>query len=1212
MGTLKAGVHGGRVRWIAAFALLLLICAAVPALAASGAESPEEPVSASQAPAPSASDFAELEAKEREYAEWVSSPEASQQREASRTAYTNLSASAARDLLLEAFPRQLDALNADPARLISGLKIEKTLGTYAALVSDADGEPSLIESSVPIKSELGGEGKQPVDLSLRQSGEDFVPENPLTEVTLPGSAERPIRLQSGVKVKLPTSNDHSAQRLGEKNLFYPETDAATDTLVSPIAGGVEVFHQLRSPESPEQFRFTVGLPAGAKLRVTEVGGAEVISASGEEVGQVRPPSAVDAQGAVVPVKMSVEGTSLLLEVPHRSRDVAYPILVDPEFLEEGLVAHNQWAPSWNAAYNLSNSSSLFAQAKGSSYVYGANTYGQWVYTAPGQTTYIAAATFFSASFDLPENCAGEPPTNEPHGYVGLYNPSTGGWASLGIWSGGTAYSPEYQTGWVGGHGVRYAIVGIGTPIEVSHKCAFTFSVGGVTIQEKDPEAPTIDWVSGASGSWVKDISVTAHVSDPGLGVDGITLSPEGASPHTTGSCAGTYTDRCPATRQASFGVGYFAEGERSAAITAHDPLGPDNGAHVSSSYQWTTRLDRTKPEVELEGQLTEAIEEAEEEGEENEEEVPQLRLPVYNLKIDATDRATTGNPETEAKARRSGVKDIAVFLDGEEMEVPWAPQGCSGPTYSCPMEETYPLYLNTLEGDPVHKLKAVVEDQVGNKEERQIEFEYIPATGMKDEYVMHYFPLPDGEGNEEEEEYPSRPELAVNVINGNLVFRQKDVDVEGPSVDLEIERFYNSQLPEEDNTEWGEGWTLAQTPELEPEETEEEAPAAEASVLGTSGEVETAVELPTEPGEERFDAELQAVVTQEPGGGYEVEDQTGETDATLAFDKAGKVRELRTSGSATIDYDYVAGDLIEMAVEDPGSFGGGAPNEALEEGSQPPVFSTSFGTSGSGNGQLDGPAGIAFDRTGNLWVADRENHRVKHLNRNGEYLGSFGEEGSENGQFSAPYDLATDSEGNVWVADTWNARVQRFSEEGEYLSQFGPEVEMGYPLALAITPEGNVVVSEWFPTRVREYSPQGEVLRTIGAGQAGRSEGVDVDSEGNVWLADTANHRVEVFDQEGELIRQFGSEGAGKGQFKKPGAIEVDPSGAVWVADRENDRVQVFSEAGDYLTSFGEAGEEEGQLDLGGALAPTGIAADAKGRVWVSDANNDRVQRWLP
>ncbi len=910
---IKASQHyARRARWLIVFTLTLLASSVAPVFATEegGGES-----AAGEAQPPSPAEIARLESQELEYAEWLSSPEAISQREASQAAYANLSASEARELVLEVFPGQIDALNADPARVLSELEIEKPLGAYAALISDEQGERSIVESSVPVESELGGKGKQPVDLTLEQSGTDFVPKNPVTEVTLPGSAEGSIRLQSGLEVELPSANDHSAQSLGDMNLFYPETETETDTLISPIAAGVEVFEQLRSPESPEQFHFDLDLPAGATLNETEAGGVEIISASSNLIGEVPPPSAIDAQGALVPVEMSVEGALLSLDVPHRSLEFAYPILVDPQFLEEGYVSFNQWSPAWNDSYILSNTSSLSAAAKGGGYTYGANTRGHWVYTAPGQTTYIAAATFFSNSFNLPSNCATEQPTNQPHGYAGLYNPSSGGYVGLGIWSGGSSSSPAYQTGWVGGPGVRQAMVGIGTGTSsVHHKCTFTFSVGGVTIQESDPEAPTVNWVSGTSSKWVKDITITASVSDPGLGVKGITLSPGGALPHTDnmGGCTGTYTSRCSAGGQASFGVGYFAEGERSASISAYDPLGPDNGAHVSSSYQWTTKLDRGKPEVELEGQLAEAIEEAEGGGEVSTEDVPQLSLPVYNLRIEAEDGSNA-----EGKTKRSGMKDIAVFVDGKEMEVPWGPQEC--PTSSCSMTKTYPVHLNGLGGDPVHQLNVIAEDQVGNAREREIEFEYIPATGMKDEYVMHYFPLPDGQGNEEEEERPSRPELAVNVTNGNLVFRQKDVDVEGPAVDLEVERFYNSQQPEEESTEWGRGWTLAQTPEARTRRDKRRRTTRQGLHGPHERRSREPVGLPTESGGTQFDKKLQAVVIKEPGGGYTVEDQSGETDTSLAFDKAGKVKELQTQGYAKIDYDYEDGTLSEMAVDDPAS-----------------------------------------------------------------------------------------------------------------------------------------------------------------------------------------------------------------------------------------------------------------------------------------------------
>ena len=55
--------------------------------------------------------------------------------------------------------------------------------------------------------------------------------------------------------------------------------------------------------------------------------------------------------------------------------------------------------------------------------------------------------------------------------------------------------------------------------------------GGVSVALADPEAPTIDWVSGTSANWVKALTITAHASDPGLGVNGIPSAPTGRFVH---------------------------------------------------------------------------------------------------------------------------------------------------------------------------------------------------------------------------------------------------------------------------------------------------------------------------------------------------------------------------------------------------------------------------------------------------------------------------------------------------------------------------------------------------------------------------------------------------------------------------------------------------------------------------------------------------------
>jgi YD repeat-containing protein len=974
MGSTDAARRGGRGRWLALFTLLLCIASVAAVSVASTAEGAGESPSSAEAPPPSGSELAVLELEEREHAEWLSSPEAARQREASRDAFADLSSPEAQNLLVEAFPKQLQELNADPARVLSELEVEKALGTYGARIAEEGGESAIVESSVPVESDLGGKGKEPVNLALEPSGSDFVPQNPLSEVELPGSAEEPIRLQSGVGVELPTSDDHSAEPLGDKNLFYPETNTATDTLVSPIAGGVEVFEQLRSSESPEQFSFKLSLPAGASLRASESGGAEVVSSSGSQIEEVPPPLAVDAQGAAVPVKTSVEGDSLLLEVPHRSREVAYPLLLDPRYNEgfESPPFLSDWAPLQTGGYSLArSSSSLAAISQGNNFTYGANTWGQWEYTAPGETTYIEKAIFSSIYF-IPHTCQ----TSQPHGYLGIYNVFSGSYNSLGLYSGGESYSPSFDTGYVGGVGTRKATVGIGTGGSSSKlSCAHEIYVGGVAVQENDPEKPTINSVSGVPSGWLdpaKAGSATVVATDPGFGVDDITMSESGGvTSEDRVGCTGMSGSRCPRERGWTINPPY-KEGERTLLVTAEDPTGK------SKEWTTTTKVDPTKPEVTLGGQLAVETDEAGSQEIEQSKGKDGLSLPVYNLHIEATD-GSNSSPQQ----KQSGVVAIGVSLDENTQPQELWQQSC--PNSSCSMSENYALKLNNLTAG-THTLYVDATDGVGFVRERKIEFEYIPATGMKEDYVLQRFPLPDGEGNEAEEEHPDRPELAVNVMNGNLVYRQKDVEVKGPNVNLEIERFYNSQLPKSDGTEWGRGWTLAQTPKLEPEATKGSEAPKKATMLRASGALESSVGLPTESGGTKFDPALHAVITKEAGGGYVVADESGETDNTLALDSSGKVTELRTPGYSKVDYDYEAGKLSEIAVEDPASTT--QPPQAFESSSQLPsnlVAALSF-DEGSGSIAHDSAHGHDATIHGAKWTKEGKYGSALEFNGESDYL----------------------------------------------------------------------------------------------------------------------------------------------------------------------------------------------------------------------------------
>src|SRR4051794_26334875 len=582
------------------------MASSVPVVAVADEASP-----AAEVPAPIPAEVAEAQQEEREHAEWLASPEAARQREASRSAYSGLTSGESQELLLESFSEQLQELNADPGRVISDLEVEKPLGEYGALVTNEQGEQAILETSIPVESELGGNGREPVDLALESSGQTFAPANPLSEMSLPGSAEDAIRLEGGVSVQLPTSGDHPGQSLGDENLFYPETGATTDTLVSPLAYGTEVSEQLRSPESPEQFSFALDLPSGVSLRETEKGGAEAVSSTGETITEVPPPTAVDGQGATVPVTMRIEGDSVLVEVPHRSTENAYPILVDPVFVnynayinETTNFSSSLWSSNSNSGgYVLRNfGSSLNAYSQGSGTSFGASTYGQFGYSAPGETAWIAAATFSDISFFPLGNCR----KDRPYGYAGLYNTAWGGYDSIGTYWGGTIEHSTFQTSWIGNTGTRWAIFGIGTGSEGAlMNCVHEIWMGGYSIQERDWEAPTLSSLPAVPNGWFDATGVpaaTISAWDRGFGVHELSIAESGGvTNHDPLGCSGVAGSRCPASAQWNIPVPY-KPGERTLIVTAEDPMG--------NVDEWTatTKVDQEKPEIELHGQLARATE----------------------------------------------------------------------------------------------------------------------------------------------------------------------------------------------------------------------------------------------------------------------------------------------------------------------------------------------------------------------------------------------------------------------------------------------------------------------------------------------------------------------------------------------------------------------------------------------------------------------------
>jgi tripartite motif-containing protein 71 len=278
------------------------------------------------------------------------------------------------------------------------------------------------------------------------------------------------------------------------------------------------------------------------------------------------------------------------------------------------------------------------------------------------------------------------------------------------------------------------------------------------------------------------------------------------------------------------------------------------------------------------------------------------------------------------------------------------------------------------------------------------------------------------------------------------------------------------------------------------------------------------------------------------------------------------------------------------------------------------------------------------DTRGQVYVADRNNHRIQKFTRNGRFIASWGRAdrmpGSGDGEFNRPHGVATDLNGNVYVADTSNHRIQKFTSSGRLLMKWGRnggdgsagigDGEFNDVRDVAVDAAGGVYTIEEANHRAQKFTATGRFVarwgRNGGDGSAGagsgefdQPRGVGVDLAGGVYVVEKRNHRVQRFTSSGAFVTKWGKGGgagggdeaigSGDGEFNLPYDVTVDPRGDVYVADTSNVRVQKFTRLGRFLMKFGRPGFGNGEFH-----EPYGVAADCRGNVYVTDEVNGTVQ----
>jgi serine/threonine-protein kinase len=214
------------------------------------------------------------------------------------------------------------------------------------------------------------------------------------------------------------------------------------------------------------------------------------------------------------------------------------------------------------------------------------------------------------------------------------------------------------------------------------------------------------------------------------------------------------------------------------------------------------------------------------------------------------------------------------------------------------------------------------------------------------------------------------------------------------------------------------------------------------------------------------------------------------------------------------------------------------------------ISPTGLATTFAGSGQLgyaDGkgtaasfknPRGMAFDRSGNLYVSDEENNRIRKISPDGVVttLAGNGVRGYADGtgaaaQFNLPDGIAVDAAGNLYVADTENHMIRKISPAGVVTTFAGSGVQGAAdgqgaaasfrdPAGVALDAFGNLYVADYANNKIRKVTPQGMVTTVAGTGEYGFANGpgasamfrtptdVAINKSGDIYVADFDNNMI--------------------------------------------------------------------------------------------------------
>ncbi|HYV36642.1 MAG TPA: NHL repeat-containing protein, partial [Gemmataceae bacterium] len=308
------------------------------------------------------------------------------------------------------------------------------------------------------------------------------------------------------------------------------------------------------------------------------------------------------------------------------------------------------------------------------------------------------------------------------------------------------------------------------------------------------------------------------------------------------------------------------------------------------------------------------------------------------------------------------------------------------------------------------------------------------------------------------------------------------------------------------------------------------------------------------------------------------------------------------------------------------------------------------------------PVGVATDANGNLFLVDRDANRVRKVSvatgvisavaGNGT-SGFAGDGGSATAAaLNNPYGVAVDSSGNVFIADAANARVRKVDHStgeittiaGNGTAGFGGDngpatgASLNYPVAIALDATGHLYISDYSNHRIRRVDLSTGIIATVAgngtgsfSGDGGQATaaslstptGITVDLRGNLYFADYLNFRIRQVNLSTGVISTVAGNGIqGNSGDAGPATlaslsyswdVAVDGSGHLLIADYGNRRIREVDLSTGIITTAAGSGTSGFSGDDGAASAAQisdafGVAVDSQANLFVADSSNKRIR----